>query len=135
MSVANGIQVLGHQVLAMTRGGQLGAAFETDADGNRTILWEWGPTMIKAVKEDPLFKGLPRYPDFCASESHRGIVVGDVEGAMLLASTDQCKTQIFRYDGKPWYTFQAHIEREWGEGCPEACLLWKNMLRYFFLAP
>jgi len=126
---------LGHQVLAMLRGGKLGAAMEEGDDGKRKILWEWGPTMLKAVKEDPLFENLPRYPRFCASESHRGIVCGEVEGAILLASTEHCKTQVFRYEGEPWYTFQAHIERGWGDACPEACLLWKNMLRYFFLIP
>ena len=126
---------LGHQVLAMSRGGGLGRKAQEDEEGNRTFLSEWGPTMIDIVKDDPIFTGLPRKPRFCASESHRALVTGEIDGAVVLASTEICETQIIKYTGKPWYTFQCHIEREWEFACPEACVLFKNVLRHFFLAP
>jgi GMP synthase-like glutamine amidotransferase len=126
---------LGHQALAMTQGARLSRKYEEGPDGERTLLSEWGPTMIEAVKQDPLFAGLPRYPRMCLSESHFSMVDTEFTGAELLASTELCETQIFKYRDKPWYTFQAHIERCWDYSCPESCLLWKNMLRYFFLAP
>jgi len=126
---------LGHQALAMTRGGQLARAYDEGPDGEQRLLVEWGPTMVRALKDDPLFAGLPRYPDMCLSESHLSMVHSDFDGADLLASTEICDTQIYKYRDKPWYTFQAHIERCWEYSCPESCILWKNMLRYFFLAP
>jgi len=91
---------------------------------------EWGPTRIEIIKDDPLFGGMPRAPVLVLSESHNAIVEDGFRGrAETIASTDICKTQIFRYRGRPWYSFQAHIERGWEDSCPEAYLLWKNMLR------
>ena len=88
------------------------------------------------MKDDPIFAGLPRYPVFVASESHRAMIHDAEFGtAENLASSQICETQVFRYPGKPWYTFQPHIEREWEYSCPEAYLLWKNMLRNWDLIP
>ncbi|MFK7742922.1 MAG: hypothetical protein AB8H80_21600 [Planctomycetota bacterium] len=109
---------LGHQVLARTQGAKL-----------RRGTAEWGPTEIRVVKPDRLFDGLPRIRSFHASESHRFEVERAVGKMELIASSDTCATQVFRYRGKRWYTFQGHIERGWEVASPEACLLWKNMLR------
>jgi len=109
---------LGHQVLARAHGASLRRGQE-----------EWGPTRVDVVRKDPLFDGLPRGRGFFASESHRFEVERPVGKMQLLASSDGCRSQVFRYRGKPWYTFQGHIERGWEVASPEACLLWKNMLR------
>lgn len=109
---------LGHQVLARAHGAKL-----------RRGQQEWGPTRIDVVARDPLFEGLPRGRSFHASESHRFEVVRPVGKMQLIASSDACANQVFRYRGKRWYTFQGHIERGWEVASPEACLLWKNMLR------
>lgn len=114
---------LGHQVLARS----LGAKLERGGS-------EWGPTTIEVVKRDPVFAGLPRTGDgarpiFNASQSHNFRVKEPIGRMQVLASTENCETQVFRYRGKPWYTFQGHIERGWEVASPEACVLWKNMLR------
>lgn len=95
---------------------------------------ESAPTILTAVKDDPIFKGLPRYPRFPALSNHDHAIKDAFRGVGLIASSEVCKAHIFHYRGKPWYTFQAHIEQGWSHVCPEAMLLWKNLLRYFFLA-
>jgi GMP synthase-like glutamine amidotransferase len=115
---------LGHQVLARAHGASL-------RKGER----EWGPTRIDVVRKDPLFAGLPRGRGFFASQSHRFEVREPVGKMQRIASSDTCRNQVFRYRGKPWYTFQGHIERGWEVASPEACLLWKNMLRGWRLIP
>ncbi len=114
---------LGHQVLARSLGAELGRASE------------WGPTEIGVVRRDPLFAGLPRGPRFFASESHNYQVERPVGDMQIIASSEVCKTQVFRYRDRPCYTFQGHIERAWEVEAPEAVLLWKNMLRGWGLAP
>lgn len=114
---------LGHQVLARAHGAKLGRASE------------WGPTEIEVVRSDPLFDGLPRRSRFFNSESHNYGVERPVGAMEILASSEACATQVFRYRGKPWYTFQGHIERGWEVASPEAVLLWKNMLRSWHLIP
>lgn len=126
---------LGHQVLAMAHGGDLAQKYDEGPDGEEILLNEFGDFMIRIVKDDPIFAGLPRAPLFCASESHNSMVHNAFEGATLLASTEICDTQIYRYPDKPWYTFQAHIERNWEFACAESYIIWKNILRHFFLAP
>ena len=126
---------LGHQVLAMAHGGDLSRKYDEGPDGEEILLNEFGDFMIRIVKDDPIFARLPRAPFFCASESHNSMVHIAFEGAELLASTEICDTQIYRYPGKPWYTFQAHIERNWEFACAESYIIWKNILRHFFLAP
>ncbi|RKY17613.1 MAG: hypothetical protein DRP90_06535 [Planctomycetota bacterium] len=103
--------------------------------GSRVVSGkEWGTFRIKVVKDDPLFRGLPRLPFFYASESHNYMVDRPPSKAVLLASSDTIKCQVFRYKGKPWYTFQCHIERGWEDDCPEGCVLFKNLVRIFRLA-
>jgi len=115
---------LGHQLPAMV----------IENQGLRRIP-EWGATRHRVTKKDPIFKGLPRYPHFVASQSHNGSVVAAPDGAEIIAKSEEVAAEALRYTGKPWYTFQAHIEREWEFACPEACILWKNMLRQWKLAP
>jgi GMP synthase-like glutamine amidotransferase len=128
---------LGHQVLAMCyEGASLARNVEIDDEGRQRVIGEWGTTKIRILKDDPLFKGLPRRPFFYISESHMGLVhIEKFASAENIASSELCENQVFHYRGKPWYTFQGHIEREWEYSSPAACVLWKNMLRYFFLAP
>ena len=126
----------GHQALPMVIGqGAFIYRQAEDLPEGRKYLAEWGPTKLQIVKNDPLFEGLPRYPYFYASESHQASVSDEFTGADVLASTDFCKTQIFHYPDKPWYTFQCHIERGWEVSCPEPYLFWKNMFRMWELAP
>ncbi|MCK5944601.1 MAG: hypothetical protein KAI24_21615 [Planctomycetes bacterium] len=115
---------LGHQVLARVHGASL-----------RACEPEWGPTQLEVVRKDPVFAGLPRGRRFFASQSHRFEVREPMDGMRLLASSPSCRTQVLRYRGKPWYTFQGHIERGWEVASPEACLLWKNLLRRWNLVP
>ena len=83
-----------------------------------------------------MFFRLPRYPFFYLSESHNYAPKDAYDRRMLIvASSDKCRTQICRCRGRPWYTFQGHIERGWEDSCPEAYLLWKNMLRHWALIP
>lgn len=109
---------LGHQVLARAHGATI-----------RKGTKEWGATRIEASARDPLFKGLPRGRVFINSESHRYEVARPLGRMRVLASSEGCTNQIFRYRGKPFYTFQGHIERGWDVASPEALQLWKNMLR------
>jgi GMP synthase-like glutamine amidotransferase len=113
----------GHQVLAAAHG----------AGGARGR--EWGPVKIQVVKDDPLFEALPRAPYFYAAARHDGMIVWPVRGARLLASSEVCKSQVFRYQSDPCYSFQCHIESDWENSCPEGYLLWRNMLRQWGLAP
>jgi GMP synthase-like glutamine amidotransferase len=114
---------LGHQVLARAHGARLGRSPE------------WGPTEIRVVRGDPLFDGLPRRPRFFNSESHNYVVQRPIGKMQIIASSENCETQVFRYRGKPWYTFQGHIERGWEVASPEAVLLWKNMFRRWKVIP
>jgi GMP synthase-like glutamine amidotransferase len=113
---------LGHQLLAMAHG------VELDREP------EFGPTRHEVVAEDPIFAGLPR-SYFLALESHNGIVRTAPENAEIIAASEKVLTQVFRYPGKPWYTFQANLDKGWEYGCPEACLVWKNVLRQWGLVP
>jgi hypothetical protein len=91
--------------------------------------------MIRVIRDDPIFEGLPRHPLLCLSESLDSMILNQPRGAVLLASTETCESQIYMYEGKPWYTFQAHIERSWEFSCPEAYLPWKNLFRCWGIAP
>jgi GMP synthase-like glutamine amidotransferase len=115
---------LGHQVLA-----------QAEKNVQMTRMSESGPTRLEVVADDPIFAGLPRAPYFFAAESHVGIVRATPPGAEVIATSEKVLTQAFRYPGQRWYTFQANLERDWEYACPEACLVWKNMLRVWGLAP
>lgn len=115
---------LGHQLLAMV----------IENQGLQQIS-EWGATGHRVTRKDPIFKGLPRYPRFTVSESHNSAVVDVPDGAEVIAKSKKVPVEVLRFREKPWYTFQAHIEREWEYACPEAYILWQNMLRKWKLAP
>ena len=108
----------GHQVVARA----LGATIQKGTK-------EWGPREIVITAKDPVFKGLPRGRSFVNSESHRYEVAKPLGRMQVIASSKGCTNQVFRYRGKPWYTFQGHIERGWHVASPEAVQLWKNMFR------
>jgi GMP synthase-like glutamine amidotransferase len=115
---------MGHQIIARVQN-----APEMDR------VPEFGPTRLQVVAEDPAFAGLPRPPYFYASESHNGIVRDVPPQAEVIATSERVLTQAFRYTGGRCYTFQANIESGWEHACPEACLVWKNLLRQWGLAP
>jgi GMP synthase-like glutamine amidotransferase len=115
---------LGHQILAQA---------QKDVAMDRVA--ECGPTRLEVVADDPIFAGLPRLPHFFASESHRSIVREVPPGAEVIATSEKVMTQTFRYSGRRCYTFQANLERDWEVACPEACVIWKNMLRGWGLVP
>jgi len=113
----------GHQSMGMIAGVPL-------IDGSA-----WGPKKIEILERDLLFDGLPRYPYFYASESHNSILETDYELVDIIASNEECPTQFFRFKNAQWYSFQAHIEREWEYNCPEAYIIFKNMLKSWGLIP
>jgi GMP synthase-like glutamine amidotransferase len=115
---------LGHQLLALAEGAE---GMDREA--------EFGPTRLDIVAEDPIFAGLPRETCFFASESHQSIVDGMPDGAEVIATSERVLTQAFRYAGKPWYSFQANLDRGWEFACPESCIVWKNILRQWNLVP
>lgn len=115
---------LGHQVLAQV---------EKNVAMDRVA--EFGPTRLEVVADDPIFAGLPRLPYFFVCESHRSIVRETPPGAEVIATSEKVVNQAFRYSGQRWYTFQANLEREWEYACPEACIVWKNILRGWGLVP
>ena len=115
---------LGHQVIARAQN-----ATQMDR------VPEFGPTRLEVVADDPVFAGLPRHPYFFATESHNNIVRDVPPGAEVIATSERVLTQAFRYPGKRCYTFQANIESAWEYTCPEACIVWKNVLRQWKLVP
>jgi GMP synthase-like glutamine amidotransferase len=97
-----------------------------------SIIPEWGTFKIDVKRKDPIFDGLPKTSYFHAFESHNYSV--ERAGKMqILASSEKVETQVVRYKGKPWYSFQARIEEGWEDSCPEAYLLWKNMFKIWRL--
>ena len=117
----------GHHLLAMAHGGRAGAVVGQGPDGLRE-LHEWGPTELTATTQDTAFAGLPRFPNFRLVEAHSRVVHSSFTMPKNLASSEICALQVFRYPDRPWYTFQGHIESDWEYACPEAYLIWKNLL-------
>jgi GMP synthase-like glutamine amidotransferase len=115
---------LGHQMLARAEG-----ATRMDR------VPEYGPTRLEVVSDDPIFAGLPRHPYFFATESHNYIVSDVPSGAEVIAASEKVLTQAFRYPELRCYSFMGNIESEWEYCCPEACIVWKNVLRQWKLAP
>ncbi|MFD5868123.1 type 1 glutamine amidotransferase [Corynebacterium sp. NPDC060344] len=81
---------LGHQILADALGGEVTVGHPTAGEeGMRLVLLD------DAGRADPLFAGFGAA--FAAAESHHDVVVRVPEGATVLASSEQCRVQAFRF--------------------------------------
>lgn len=81
-------------------------------------VFERGPHWVRALNDDPAFKGLPR--EFQVMESHCGQIEWAPKGWSLIATAgrgSKTKTQCIRRDDRPIYAAQFHIEMD---GTPEA---------------
>ena len=80
-------------------------------------IFERGPHRVKAIGDDPVFRGLPG--EFQVMESHCGQIEWPPAGWSLIATAGQgsrSRTQCLRVDGRPIYAAQFHIEMA---GTPE----------------
>src|SRR3989344_969699 len=88
---------VGHQLIALYHGGKAGPA----------DVPEFGLMKIRVIKDDPIFKGIPK--TFTVWESHNDEVKSAPDFA-ILAESDNCKIQAFKHNKKPHYGFQFHPE-------------------------
>jgi len=88
---------VGHQLIAMFHGGKAGPA----------DVPEFGLMKIKVIKDDPIFKGIPK--TFNVWESHND-EVKEAPDFVILAESATCKIQAFKHKTKPHYGFQFHPE-------------------------
>lgn len=106
-------------ILGICFGGQL-LAYTLDGkiDGCHNDIkfcskpYEYGLTDIHLTQagcEDPLFAGLPT--DIVMHENHQAYIQQIPDGAILLANSNRCPTEAFRY-GKTAYGIQFHPEVE-----------------------
>jgi hypothetical protein len=80
-------------------------------------VFERGPTWVKRLGDDPVFRGLP--VEFQIMQSHCGQIEWPPAGWSLIATAgpgSRTKTQCLRVDGRPIYAAQFHIEMA---GTPE----------------
>ncbi len=91
---------LGHQLLAEAVGGRVGP-------GRRPEVGVMTITQTEAGRSDPLFKGVP--DPMAVLQWHGAEVQALPEGAVLLAGSDACPVQAFRY-GDRAYGLQCHVE-------------------------
>lgn len=105
---------VGCQFIALHFGGKVGDA-ETP---------EYGKTQITVDVEDEIFKGLPK--SFQAWESHNDEIKELPKDFEILAHSENCAIQAFRYLKKPYYGLQFHPEVEHTEHGYE---IFKNFIR------
>jgi GMP synthase (glutamine-hydrolysing) len=106
----------GHQILAHIFGSSLNhmrTLREGDADHNPGyhpgLFKEWGVYPVRILKEDPLFDGFAKV--FRVHEFHKDEVKELGSDLALLASSDDCRVQVFRHRNKPVYGTQFHPEQ------------------------
>lgn len=98
----------GHQMIARALAG--------DDICRRAAVPEFGWKRLIAVVEDPLFAGLEDRADIVTMHSHYD-EVRDLGGDFtILASTDDCRIQAFRYRDLPVWGVQFHPELGFEEG-------------------
>ena len=122
----------GHQIIARHFGGTVAHIRPLgpgDPDLNPEYspgkFKEWGVFPVRVVKDDPLFKGLPR--TLLMQERHCMEVKTLPPVFDLLASTADCRVQAFVHRRKPLYGVQFHPESG-----PEAYPHGPRLLRNFF---
>ncbi|WP_456472708.1 GMP synthase subunit A [Methanocaldococcus sp.] len=89
---------LGHQLIALAYGGEVGRA---EAE-------EYALTEIYVDEEDDLFKGIPN--KFKAWASHKDEVKKLPKDFIILAHSDICKVEAMKHKSKPIYGVQFHPE-------------------------
>ncbi len=75
------------------------------------------PELIKILKDEDIFSGLPK--QFYADESHSDHVIETMEfkeNFEIIASSNSCSVEAIKHKRKPIYGFQFHIERSGENG-------------------
>ncbi|MCX5872922.1 MAG: gamma-glutamyl-gamma-aminobutyrate hydrolase family protein [Deltaproteobacteria bacterium] len=109
----------GHQFLAMAFGGEIGFIDNSLAnfDGDcypPNCLAERGPTIIRTLRDDPIFDGITDHPGhFSVIENHVEEVKTAPPGFMNLASSDLSRIQLMRLPDRIVYGVAFHPERGW----------------------
>jgi GMP synthase (glutamine-hydrolysing) len=96
---------LGLQLMAIHCGGKAGPS----------EIPEYGLAKLRVIKEDDLFKGLPK--EFLVWESHND-EVKVAKDFVVLAESENCRIQAVKHVKKPYYGVQFHPEvnnTEYGE--------------------
>jgi len=89
---------LGHQVLALLKGGAVGPSPKP----------EYGDVTIYVDDEDDILKGLS--PKFRAWESHNEEVIREPPNSKVIAHSDNTRVQALKYYDGPFYGVQFHPE-------------------------
>ncbi len=89
---------LGHQVLALLNGGQVGPSPKP----------EYGDVTIYVDDEDDILKGLA--PKFLGWESHNEEVLVEPPNSVVIAHSDNTRVQALKYLNGPYYGVQFHPE-------------------------
>jgi len=89
---------LGHQVLALLKGGVVGPSPKP----------EYGDVTIYVDDEDEILKGLG--PSFRAWESHNEEVLKEPPNSKVIAHSDNTRVQALKYFDGPFYSVQFHPE-------------------------
>ena len=112
----------GHQFLSMAFGGEVGfidnsikSCMESCYTGDCAA--ERGATIIKTVREDPIFQGITHHPGtFFVIENHVEEVKVIPPAFVNLASSRLSRFQLVRIPGKVVYGTAFHPERGWNHG-------------------
>ncbi|MDA8405382.1 MAG: gamma-glutamyl-gamma-aminobutyrate hydrolase family protein [Deltaproteobacteria bacterium] len=111
----------GHQFLTMVFGGEIGlidhnyAGIVTSAYPKNCVA-ERGPTVIRTLKEDPIFEGITVHPGkFGVIQNHVEEVKIVPPAFINLASSELSGSQLIRLPGKIVYGTAFHPERGWGD--------------------
>ncbi len=92
----------GHQFIAKVMGGRVETDHAHSEVGTRLVC------QTKAGRRDELFAEAPL--QFHAHMGHHDRVIDLPAGAIELCESDVCGNQVFRFEGKPIYGTQFHIE-------------------------
>jgi GMP synthase (glutamine-hydrolysing) len=90
----------GHQFMARFYGGEV----------KPSVIPEFGKTTLTILKDDDLFKGVPKQS--IVWESHNDEVTRLPNGFLHLGESETCKIQAMRHPTKPFYGLQFHPEVE-----------------------
>ncbi len=109
----------GHQFLTMAFGGEIGLIDHNyggivTSEYPKDCLAERGPTVIRTLKEDPIFEGITVHPGkFCVIQNHVEEVKIVPPAFINLASSELSASQLIRLPGKIVYGTAFHPERSW----------------------
>lgn len=94
----------GHHVLAQVTGGEVITDPETEEVGTFDVA------LTDAGLTDPVLAGLP--PSFAVQLGHHDRLARAGSGLVELASSERCRWQILKVEGKPVYGTQFHAEMD-----------------------